>query len=514
VDLGKPTVVVLEGGGAKGAYSAAVMSVLKTKCKNLTAGSGASAGALNVVALGVDRIEDAQKAWENLTLWQLIGPHGSTSQSISIKIGRTIFAIALLFLNVSSARFSNRHDYFRRQGSSLIIPTIIFAAIVISLSIAISGAIFALNEYKIVIIGGSVSGLIALAALYNGPRIITGTIISGIMFNPPLIFVMLLLTASEFSAESSYYALLGAGSFAVSTALSISIGWAAASFPSQYVALLGTDHLRATLQTFLSHPWRRDCYASMSFHARTVDEASPIVHDPQPAAAPDPNGGLNLNVHYEYVPIYRNLRQLPRSVVVRTLTASAALPLGIIKQENFGRLPFEDGGLSDNCPIVPMLMRPGDEQMLIVLLTPVTHHGKPVDLATQEGQDVAREKVIAQMEVTTASRRRRVAYRTFARNFRLRSGSDIIPLEGGRGLHGRSEMTRYMGDLLSRSRSPDYTALLSRRSIIVIAPEKNLGGLFTGTLAFFPSRIREFSGYGREDATRILEALSKVATHA
>lgn len=75
MDIKRPTAVVLEGGGAKGAYTAAVLKVLSDRGANIVAVAGASAGALNAVALGVGRIDDARRAWEQLTTWHLLSPH-------------------------------------------------------------------------------------------------------------------------------------------------------------------------------------------------------------------------------------------------------------------------------------------------------------------------------------------------------------------------------------------------------------------------------------------------------
>jgi len=115
MDIAQPTAVVLGGGGAKGAYTAAVLKILTERSANIVAVAGASAGALNAVALGVGRIGDARQAWKELTIWHLLSPHTTSRLSRILKLTHAAWALILLFVNVASARFSNRQDYFRRS---------------------------------------------------------------------------------------------------------------------------------------------------------------------------------------------------------------------------------------------------------------------------------------------------------------------------------------------------------------------------------------------------------------
>ncbi len=58
--------VVLEGGGARGAYQAGALSALKSLDVNITAIVGTSVGALNGVLVAQDDLEKAISLWQHI----------------------------------------------------------------------------------------------------------------------------------------------------------------------------------------------------------------------------------------------------------------------------------------------------------------------------------------------------------------------------------------------------------------------------------------------------------------
>lgn len=507
MDIAQPTAVVLEGGGAKGAYTAAVLKVLTERSANIVAVAGASAGALNAVALGVGRIEEARQAWEELTIWHLLSPHGTSRLSKVLKMTHAAWALTLLLVNVGSASFSNRHDYFRRQGYDTKLPTLCFVAAIFLAAVSATSLLFDFRAHRAEIIVGPLFGLIALSMLYGAPRQHRSIVLAAMTFYPIFLFGFSLINPL-FPEQRISYAFANTGSFAFATAVAIAIGYAAATYPARHFALIATPHLQVTLRRFLQYPWIMDCYAVISCRARTIDEDVPFVRDSHAPLTIDVNYGLNLSPYYEYVPLYRNLKALSTATSVRVLTASAALPLGIIKPEVIHGMAFEDGGLSDNRPIIPLLARSPLEQLLVVLLSPVLEDGQVVDLATRKGQASARRQIVGEVTKTGRSRQRRYVYRAFARQFNLPGTSDMIPLSAAAGDVGRATVSSAVRQLLGDRPDSAWQEMVANRNIMVIAPSRNLGGLIRGTLAFFPSTIQRLSAEGEADACRILAGLA------
>ena len=67
IDTSKEYGLVLEGGGAKGAYQIGAWKALKEAGVKINAVAGTSVGALNGALICMDELEMAQQMWSNLT---------------------------------------------------------------------------------------------------------------------------------------------------------------------------------------------------------------------------------------------------------------------------------------------------------------------------------------------------------------------------------------------------------------------------------------------------------------
>ena len=67
IDLEKEYGLVLEGGGAKGAYQIGAWRALKEAGVKIKGVAGTSVGALNGALICMDDYENAKKVWENIT---------------------------------------------------------------------------------------------------------------------------------------------------------------------------------------------------------------------------------------------------------------------------------------------------------------------------------------------------------------------------------------------------------------------------------------------------------------
>ena len=67
IDASKEYGIVLEGGGARGAYQVGAWKALKEAGISIKGISGASVGALNGALMCMDDLEKAEYIWENIT---------------------------------------------------------------------------------------------------------------------------------------------------------------------------------------------------------------------------------------------------------------------------------------------------------------------------------------------------------------------------------------------------------------------------------------------------------------
>lgn len=72
IDVSKPYGIVLEGGGAKGAYQIGAWKALQEAGVKISGIAGSSVGALNGAMMCMDDLEKAQRLWENITYSQVM----------------------------------------------------------------------------------------------------------------------------------------------------------------------------------------------------------------------------------------------------------------------------------------------------------------------------------------------------------------------------------------------------------------------------------------------------------
>lgn len=72
IDVSKPYGIVLEGGGAKGAYQIGAWKALREAGVKISGIAGSSVGALNGAMMCMDDLETAQRLWENITYSQVM----------------------------------------------------------------------------------------------------------------------------------------------------------------------------------------------------------------------------------------------------------------------------------------------------------------------------------------------------------------------------------------------------------------------------------------------------------
>jgi hypothetical protein len=183
-------------------------------------------------------------------------------------------------------------------------------------------------------------------------------------------------------------------------------------------------------------------------------------------------------------------------------------PLGISKAVRILGFSFEDGGMGDNCPLLPFLLDNEVHQTMVIMLSPIAAALPDEGLGTKQGQAIAKQQVRARVLESLERRLRRATYREFRRRERVPHGSDMILRKAS----SSAEFDRLRSVASEVDRHNDIvrevvTKRLDRSEMIVIAPTKGLGGLLTGTLAFWPSRIDALFRQGEADAATIFRSL-------
>ena len=90
IDQSKEYGVVLEGGGARGAYQIGAWKALKEAGVRIKGISGASVGALNGALMCMDDLEKAEYIWENITYSKVMDVDDAVMEkmmSLSLKAG-------------------------------------------------------------------------------------------------------------------------------------------------------------------------------------------------------------------------------------------------------------------------------------------------------------------------------------------------------------------------------------------------------------------------------------------
>lgn len=96
------TGLVLSGGGAKGAFQAGALEILRDAGYSFDAISGVSVGALNGAMLATDQFDELLEVWENITPKRVLRQHSL------VKLARQYLVYKLGFGNPPVSRYSNK----------------------------------------------------------------------------------------------------------------------------------------------------------------------------------------------------------------------------------------------------------------------------------------------------------------------------------------------------------------------------------------------------------------------
>jgi len=101
-------------------------------------------------------------------------------------------------------------------------------------------------------------------------------------------------------------------------------------------------------------------------------------------------------------PIYVDLTRIATEDAIQCCLASAAIPFGIVPPIKLGQQTYVDGGTADNCPVYPFLNRDDVDEIFMVLLSPYKSDDAALQAAgatVKEWQERKRQTEVAEFPI-------------------------------------------------------------------------------------------------------------------
>ena len=175
-------------------------------------------------------------------------------------------------------------------------------------------------------------------------------------------------------------------------------------------------------------------------------------------------------VRRRFVPHYLCVSEFDHPALVDALMATAALPLGIVSAVSYGELTFVDGGMVDNCPLLPVISWCQCEEIVVISLKPTADRSHAGD--ERRCQELQRLLDLSRLTWDDPAKLRRL----------------VVP---------------------TRNDPPvecPFRAIEPWPRIHYLAPPRTLGNFMTGTLNFTQAYARSLMERGYQDAERFLAA--------
>lgn len=265
-------------------------------------------------------------------------------------------------MNLLGSSFSHRNLLLRANQAPVRLLSFIFVATTAMVTFLMTWPIMPAVKPLLPELMGITLGGVQLHQEYQASRIGTSPGQVGL--------VLILLVAAVLSPFSSdAYSFLLTDVVAITL---IAVGITLIEVPTRVVAIIETKHLTKVLQDFLEQGFWSPCVVTLTALAPTLDPAKPLFEpDPKHPMDLSPRTGYNFTPHFEHVPVYRDISRLAKRKAIELVLASTALPLGISKPIHIFGIGFEDGGMGDNCPLLPFLLDNDVPQTIVVMLSPV-----------------------------------------------------------------------------------------------------------------------------------------------
>jgi predicted acylesterase/phospholipase RssA len=351
-------VLVIEGGGAKGAYAFGALLAFREFGLQFDATAGTSAGALNGLLWSTRSLDRGSTIWENLTFSSIYPVRILRAKSYPAWVIRAVASVyVLLHLLVATIEgVPNVLDFPLRISIGLTVAALWMVPFLVAgkapLLVLGSGFVFAFWFAWAMSTDEGRRRWRAMMRLY-------------VRLGPTALVILLLLHA-KFGDGIMY---LTAKILVLGVALFFTIAFTnmaikAIKSAAERATVLGRDGLVKEIHAILS-----DDTISRPTWATTASFVE--LYDPDRASTfTDGRSGTIEAFHTlrgTWIPHYSDLSKLPKQQAIELCLASAALPFGIVLPVVVGDVKHVDGGVVDN-PIFPFMDNSDIDEVFVVSL--------------------------------------------------------------------------------------------------------------------------------------------------
>ncbi|HOI30035.1 MAG TPA: patatin-like phospholipase family protein [Melioribacteraceae bacterium] len=439
--------LVLEGGGAKGAYAFGCLQALKNAGITFDSIAGSSVGALNAALWSANRLDNGEAFWRSLSLRSICKP-------------RFKFLIYLLFpFHLLSVTTDSNMRFQSTKGVLHII-----GRRVLMFLFTLWGAIVA---FGIALVFGNSSE--HSMSFWDGFK-----------------RIFEIFSFRRIPAEMPLWLGIGINIFFISILLYSAIFIFLKVVPP--IGSLIWRHLRLTL--FDTLPLRNligfafsgsklaiPTYVTLSKCELAFDPDKPSIS----YFIPFGNGPALWKPFASeiQIPIYEKLSDSQSNQFTDLLVATTALPLGLFPSVQLDGKDYFDGGVSDNLPLWPLLNIENCNEVWIVRLQPLEHENDLVN----HWQKVDRKIRVPKLSIDDA-----------------RSMFEAI--------RGKSPHSQFEKSSIEPPVNIPFHQFPNKVRLITIAPKKKLGKFFSGTMNFKAKYAQRLIALGKADAERIISNMS------
>lgn len=344
--------LVLEGGGAKGAYAFGALKAFADHGIKFDAVAGTSVGALNAALWSTGQLGDlGTEIWENIDQ-DRIYPWRRPRWLMYL-------SLPLILLAHANARFAAGHSVdWLINGRSFGWLVNRLLALCYLLPVAAAAMVFLLMlpyhpsarllTYLVVCL------LIALAVEFVVSARHLRTVHNGLLWGCNFLVLGIALAIYERTSVPVLFlcALAGLSHWLVTMRLSKR-------------TLLTSAPLEALISAVVAHEMTIPTFATLALQTAVFDPDDPkyISSDPE-----NPDATIWAAPEGRVVPHYVEISRLPRDDCTKALLASAALPYGIVPSVCIQDQHYEDGGTADNVPLYPLISLLHCDEIIVVRL--------------------------------------------------------------------------------------------------------------------------------------------------
>jgi predicted acylesterase/phospholipase RssA len=499
--LKKKRGLVLEGGGAKGAYAFGCLLAFKEHGIKFDAVAGTSIGGINAACWATKSLPEGEKLWRSLrpltlthSMWFLIFLLAVSFFQPLIGLFILICFLSIIPYSLLSEFFIGRTEYLDEMGLGAILTMIITLLSVVG-AYYVAYVLLDSGFWQTVIV--CIYTIIFVFGMYTDNAAARHTFmaivsLSAFLFIIRVIFFLGYLLVAEIynlfipqtSPDSikfpeSLPSFFQYGVYAIG-ALFIFIGY---FLISRKISLLNQRNLKSLITKTLTNPFTLPTYICAARKVDVINHKSPsFIFSSQS----DGLGTVHLSWISAYIPEYIRLDEISDDEQkANVLLATSALPVGIFPPVRLDGKEYVDGGTVDNLPIYELINSEKVDELIIVRITPqgwtkqefFSYYGK------------TRLRTLLE-EYTNRLKER-------FRQMKIPSGDYYGDLLNDN-IHDESK--QILKDLESEFENSN----LMPKRIITIEPSESLGGFLTGTLRFTPKYVNKLIEQGKRDAIKVI----------